>query len=249
MAPFTISPCSISDGPTLGHINVHAFWTDPTWVLIWHGQTAEHVALQGARRMARNLLTDPAHRRHQKAVDVASGAVVGFARWILPSASTQAAAGPHPETLWPEARVPAVSKKRADEAEREYAAAEWSFDDGLAELDRPVTEMKARLMDGKAYLREWGPAGPWTGKVLDHLAVLPGYRGQGVGTMLVESGVRAAEEMGLDVFVLGMKAGLGVYRRVGFELVEQIVQDDSRFGGKGEYGAYFLVREVGKRGL
>ena len=65
--------------------------------------------------------------------------------------------------------------------------------------------------------------------------------------MLVESGIREAEKMGLDVFVLGMKAGLGVYRRVGFELLDKIIQDDSRFGGKGEYGAYFLEKDVRKQ--
>ncbi|MCJ1379693.1 hypothetical protein MMC17_002795 [Xylographa soralifera] len=235
MPPFATSPCTVDDGPILGHINVFAFWTDSTWVLIWRDKTVDYVAQQGARRTSRNLLTDTAHRRHQKAVDLSSGAVVGFARWILPDIGTEAAAATNPETLWPGARVPAVSKERQDEAEREFAEADWSFDDELAELDEPVTEMKNRLMEGKGYL------------LLDHLAVLPEYRGQGVATMLVESGVREAEKMGLDVFVLGMKAALGVYKKVGFKLLDKIIQDDSRFGGKGEYGAYFLVKEAGKQ--
>ena len=58
--------------------------------------------------------------------------------------------------------------------------------------------------------------------------------------MLVESGVREAEKMGLDIFVLAMKAGLGVYQRVGFKLLDKVIQDDSKYGGKGEYGAYVL---------
>ncbi|MCJ1315549.1 hypothetical protein MMC15_000869 [Xylographa vitiligo] len=235
MPPFAICPCTAADGPTLGRLNVRAFWTDPTWVLLWRGRTADDVARQGARRGARNLLTDRAHRRHQKAVDVRSGAAVGFARWVLPSAGAGAAAVPDPDARWPDARVPAVGKEREEEAEREYAEADWSFDDGLAELDEPVAEMKDRLMGRKGYL------------LLDHLAVLPEFRGRGIGTMLVESGIREAEKMGLDVFVLGMKAGLGVYRRVGFELLDKIIQDDSRFGGKGEYGAYFLEKDVRKQ--
>lgn len=65
--------------------------------------------------------------------------------------------------------------------------------------------------------------------------------------MLVESGLREAERMGLDVFVVGMKAGLGVYKRTGFKLVDQVIVNDSKYGGKGEYGAYFLVKEAEKQ--
>ena len=61
--------------------------------------------------------------------------------------------------------------------------------------------------------------------------------------MLVESGIKEAEQMGLDIFVLAFKAGLGVYKRVGFKLLDQIIQDDSKYGGKGEYGVYFLAKE------
>ena len=107
--------------------------------------------------MPRNLLTDAAKRRHQKAVDISSGAVVGYARWILPETGTEAAAGESPDGLWPEARVPAVSKEREDEAEVEFADADWSFDHALDELDEPIMEMKTRIMKGKDYLRERNP--------------------------------------------------------------------------------------------
>lgn len=67
-----------------------------------------------------------------------------------------------------------------------------------------------------------------------------------MATALVESGIRAAEEMGVDLFMLAFKAGLGVYTRLGFKEVERIIQDDSMYGGTGEYGAYFLTYEVNK---
>lgn len=62
--------------------------------------------------------------------------------------------------------------------------------------------------------------------------------------MLVESGIREAEKMGLDAFVLAFKAGLALYKRVGFKLLDEIIQDDSKYGGKGEYGCYFLEKEI-----
>lgn len=83
-------------------------------------------------------------------------------------------------------------------------------------------------------------------KVLDYLAVHPDNRGQGIGSMLVNSGIKEARKLGLDVFVHGMKAGLGVYKRAGFRLVDQMNLNDSEYGGKGEYGSYFLVKEAEK---
>jgi ribosomal protein S18 acetylase RimI-like enzyme len=84
-----------------------------------------------------------------------------------------------------------------------------------------------------------------TNPVLHVLSVHPDYWRQGIGTMLVESGIREIDKIGLDldIFVRAKKAGLGVYKRIGFNLMDQIVQDASKYGIKEEYGAYFLVRE------
>jgi hypothetical protein len=63
--------------------------------------------------------------------------------------------------------------------------------------------------------------------------------------MLVESGIRQIENTGLhlDVLIRAKKAALGVYRRAGFKLVDQLVLDASKYGVTAEYGAYFLVKE------
>ncbi len=50
--------------------------------------------------------------------------------------------------------------------------------------------------------------------------------------------------MGIDIFILAFKAGRGVYKRLGFKIVDQIIQDDSMYGGPGEYGTYFMVYDV-----
>ena len=78
-------------------------------------------------------------------------------------------------------------------------------------------------------------------KELDYIAVHPENKGQGVATALVESGMKAAEELGIPIFIMAFKAGRGVYARLGFEEVDRIIQDDSMYGGPGEYGAYFMV--------
>jgi hypothetical protein len=60
--------------------------------------------------------------------------------------------------------------------------------------------------------------------------------------LLVKSGLQEAQKMGFDVFVHAFKAGLGVYRRCGFTLLDQVIQDDSEYGGSGEWGVYFLEK-------
>lgn len=239
-----ITSCTIADGPAIARNNIPAFWTDSTWVLMWPGKTCEYVTAQAARRMPATLLKDPAHVRHQKAVNAQSGAIVGYARWILPRLDDEIAA----RGRWTAARVPAVSEAQQREADRERDAADWEYDHALDDLDEQMLEVKRRLMDGKRYMRELMFHSlvyhPLTIKVLEYLAVHPDNRGQGIGTMLVKSGIEEARKMGLDVFVHGMKAGLGVYKRAGFRLVDQIILNDSEYGGKGEYGSYFLVKEA-----
>jgi ribosomal protein S18 acetylase RimI-like enzyme len=70
---------------------------------------------------------------------------------------------------------------------------------------------------------------------LDYLAVHPDNQGKGIGKALVESGMKEAERLGLDIFIHAMKAGVGVYKRLGFKIEKELVQDDSIFGGDGEY--------------
>lgn len=154
MAPFTIVSCTVDDGPALARNYMSAFWQDSTWVLIWREKTLDHIVSQAALRMPRNLLTDRPHRRHQKAVDAISGAVVGYTRWILPEVGTETAAVGDLDILWPEAQVPAISGEQEHVVKRNHAAADWSWDHTVDELDVPVTEMKNRLMKRKNYLGE-----------------------------------------------------------------------------------------------
>jgi ribosomal protein S18 acetylase RimI-like enzyme len=76
--------------------------------------------------------------------------------------------------------------------------------------------------------------------VLDCLAVHPDHRRQGIASMLVDSGLKEGEKTGFDTFVMACEDGKGVYERAGFKLLDQIVQDDSEFGGDGAHASYFF---------
>jgi ribosomal protein S18 acetylase RimI-like enzyme len=82
--------------------------------------------------------------------------------------------------------------------------------------------------------------------VLNVLAIRPGYWRKGLATTLVESGIREIQAMGLniDILVRAKKAALGVYKRAGFKINTQLIQDASKFGIKDGYAAYFLIKEM-----
>jgi len=160
MDSFSILPCTIADGPAMGRNNVQAFWTDQTWTQVWRGLTREYVAEQAAKRGRRNLLLDRDHRRHLKAVDNSTGALVGYARWVLPHAviegSTAGGGGGGEDPcrgLWAEARIPDVGEDVRREAEREGEGADWDVErSGMYGIDEPITTMEAELVKGKRYM-------------------------------------------------------------------------------------------------
>ena len=82
---------------------------------------------------------------------------------------------------------------------------------------------------------------------MDYLAVHPDNKRKGIGSMLVASGMKQAEKMGVDVFVLAFNQGKPVYTKLGFKLLDQLEQDDTPYGGKGNYGTYFMEYEVNKK--
>lgn len=77
---------------------------------------------------------------------------------------------------------------------------------------------------------------------MDYLAVHPDNQRKGIATLLVESGIKQAEKLGLDIFVLAFKAGRGVYRRLGFRTEQELIQDASQYGAK-EYAVYYMIYE------
>jgi hypothetical protein len=49
--------------------------------------------------------------------------------------------------------------------------------------------------------------------------------------------------LGLNTFVHAKQAGRGVYLRTGFEVKEELIQDNSKYGGTGKTIAYVMRKE------
>ncbi|RYO76465.1 hypothetical protein DL766_006401 [Monosporascus sp. MC13-8B] len=194
-------------------------------VLQWDKEWAlQYLIKQPSKRLPHGLLEDRAHKRHQKVVDYETGQMVGCRRWILPD---------HLTGEWLEAQTPAVSSDEEEEYAESPGNADCEYGAVLDTLGVPVVSLKKRLMGREGYMGGL-PFSP------------SACSGHDIVTLLVESGIAQAEEMGVDIFVLAFKVATGVYHQLGFEMLGQFVPDDSKYGGKSEYGTYFLGK-VGKR--
>ncbi|KAI1126954.1 acyl-CoA N-acyltransferase [Nemania abortiva] len=227
MAPWKIERCTVEDAAVLARNNMSAFWEDPTWVLLWpEGTTREFLIEQCAKRQAHNMLRDREHTRHLKAVDVNTGSVVGYSRWILPSSHILASDG---GPQWHEAQIPDVSNDQKRSFEESALSAQWDTRSGPSSMDDKNYVVMDRILTSGSYLK------------LDYLAVHPENKGKGIGTALVAEGISQSERMRLPIFAMAYKAGLGIYTRLGFKEVDRVIQDISQWGGVGVYGAYFMV--------
>ncbi|CRG89003.1 hypothetical protein PISL3812_06038 [Talaromyces islandicus] len=226
-----IEKCTVADAAALASNNMPAFWEDPTWRIIWPDDIKlEFLVEQSIKRQPRNLLRSRETHRHQKAVDPVTGAIVGYARWILPPSHVTAKDNLGPE--WVEAQVPSVSEEQTAHFEELANSAWWNTKSGMDDMDDKNYVVMNRIMTQKPYMK------------LDYLAVHPSNQGKGIATALVASGIRRAEEIGLSIFIMAYKAGRGVYARLGCEEVDRVIQDMSKYGGVGEYAAYFMVYDV-----
>ncbi|PON27153.1 acetyltransferase [Trichoderma gamsii] len=228
MTAFTIAPCSLADSAALSRNNMSAFWEIPNWVLAWRHTTLEKHIDTMTKRYPRRLISHPETSRHQKVVDSETGRLLGYARWLLPESHTRLADG---EPVWPEAMAPVVSPEEEAAIKRVAEATQWNPNSDTDPLDDAVGAIKDKIMARKPYL------------CLDYLAVHPENKGKGVATLLVESGMQQAGKLGLDIFILACKPGWGLYSRLGFRVEEELVQDDSIYGGDGEFAMRYYVYE------
>ncbi|KAI1454800.1 acyl-CoA N-acyltransferase [Annulohypoxylon moriforme] len=226
MTTWKIEGCTVADAAALAHNNMSAFWEDPTWILLWPKEiTRDFLIKQGEKRYPRLLLREREVTRHQKAVDPATGALVGYARWILPAGRSTGGGGPE----WASAQVPDVGDDEKIQYEELAESAWWNGRKEMRHIDDKNDVVMDRILSEKSYIK------------LDYLAVHPDNKGKGIATALVQSGIRYATEVGIPIFVMSYKAGRGVYERLGFREVERVIQDDTEYGGKGEYGTYFMI--------
>ncbi|PMD29636.1 acetyltransferase [Hyaloscypha variabilis F] len=218
----SITSCTIADSPAITLNSLLATQHSQHNRLTWPHRTLSYRISQVNARMPRTLLADPLHARSQKALNPESGELLGYARWYEEGDG---------EIVWAEAVVPRVSKEEEERILREAESVEWDPKPGNAVMFEGVRGVKNEILGRRAFMR------------LDMLAVAPEHQKKGVGTALVRSGMREAEKLGLDIFAHATSEGVPLYKRLGFKIEREIVQDDSMYGGTGQHYTCFMIYE------
>jgi len=81
---------------------------------------------------------------------------------------------------------------------------------------------------------------------VDYLTVDVTRQRQGIASLLLEQGLAQADAAGIKCVVMSMPAGVRLYEKHGFVVVNKSVFDDTRWGGDPEYTMTYLIRQPGK---
>ncbi|KAB2570723.1 hypothetical protein DBV05_g10625 [Lasiodiplodia theobromae] len=230
---YAIRPVSpVQDAADLAGTMVRAFYQDPHWASLWKNITLDEIIYDCERRLPRNLIGDLGIKRHQKAVHMATGKAVGYARWILPEGAAD-------EERWADAAVPAVDDSTRRQFEQLFDSV--THDGGkirhlneamVGELSIAIEVAEERVRRGDAEFL-----------TLDYLATHPDHQRCGVGSMLLRSGLAYADEKRLKVLVVAKTPGVKLYEDHGFCIVEVVEQERPQYGWSTPYRTTILVRQ------
>ncbi len=78
----------------------------------------------------------------------------------------------------------------------------------------------------------------------------PAYQRRGAGAKLLEWGLERADQLGLPAYLESSKVGYRLYKRHGFEDVDEIVTDLGKWGGpEGIYKHICMIRQPVRRAV
>jgi GNAT superfamily N-acetyltransferase len=79
--------------------------------------------------------------------------------------------------------------------------------------------------------------------VLDFLATLPEYQGQGYGSAILKWGIEKADATGSRIFLEATPEGVPLYLKYGWRHLEEVTVDYAEFGGAGVESYYMMIRD------
>ncbi|KAF5492431.1 hypothetical protein CGCS363_v011391 [Colletotrichum siamense] len=228
---FTISAVDYDDAQGVSKNNMTAFYhTDAHWRALWKSTTLEEIIRGAAARMPHGLASGREGKRHLKATDDDTGEIIGYARWILPDASS---------TLnWPEALV---REPTDDESESFKAKFQANTEEGMIPgMDTRLQEALGLPLENAEIELMKSQEGPFL--VLDYLTVHPQYRRKGIASALVKKGLEQADAVGMKVWVMATMAAQPMYQKLGFQLLKTVATNVTEFGIEEPHCKSFLMR-------
>ncbi|KAK8042718.1 hypothetical protein PG994_013201 [Apiospora phragmitis] len=216
LAPrFTIARCTPADVPQLWDVYSAAF-LGTRFCYFW--PPSREAMRQWSDLRFRQRFQDPTDQQF-KVVDVETGKVAGFARWVVPEA------------------MEAVMQAGF----RTYTEVESGLPEGIE-----MPEM-ADGAPAEAWRSFFGPVKAMSAKKgldLSVLCVHSSYQGCGVSTALLKPMLDLADQQGVTAYLEALENATPVYEKLGFKKVDEIVYDESKTGHEGVLRIDIMLREL-----
>ncbi|KAJ5113186.1 hypothetical protein N7456_001720 [Penicillium angulare] len=205
------------DASELGIINNDSFRERGMFPAVFPGSSDASIRAYKAKNVPKHLADPKTHVL--KVTDPASGAIVGYGRWHIP---TELGITPH---------VPELSEQG-----QVYAKDPVVFAPQPMNM-RAWTAFKAMLEEGrKRHATE-------RDMMLDLLATLPSYQGRGVGSAILRWGCEKADALQVRIYLEATPEGCPLYVKHGWKVVENVDFDMSQFGAHGVDDFYLMIRD------
>lgn len=123
--------------------------------------------------------------------------------------------------IFPHERSEAELKQEEEEEEKdmaEYGRPPNMITEGIEAFGKAYGEFRKKHLGNRPYI------------LLHVLATRPEFARQGVGATALQWGIAKADELGLPMWLEGSPQGVGLYKKYGFEVVEQLPWDARDYG-------------------
>ncbi|KAE8376021.1 acyl-CoA N-acyltransferase [Aspergillus bertholletiae] len=216
--PIEIRYATESDSPELVHINTTSFSPGVFYQNAFANvELSALQALKYARTFAR--FVDPKYHL-LVATDSETGRVIAFMRVVIPLHYQQDS---HSFT------------KLSEDASKMAAEPDNYLPDGI---NQRVYSCYLDMLKSvrEKYLEK-------NDMVLDFLATDPNYQGKGIGSQLLKWATQKADTMNARLFLEATEEGYPLYKKYGWNLVEEIVLDFEPLGGHSKGSYYVMIRD------
>lgn len=216
---FSLQPVVEEDIPELTEISGLTFETDRHTQLKAAHPTKPYDHAAGTPDSIRHWLSLPQKVEVTKAVDDATGQIVGSVGWVFRGFDRD------PSTAGAAENPPEPTKPPANSVSSDYAKT------GSADLD-PLEQLRELTDDHFAqFMRRTMPPGTRC-MFIAGIQVHPEHQGKGIGRALVRKGTERADAEGVICWVHSSEAGAVLFPKCGFEVDETLEIDLDEWAGK-----------------